>query len=200
MATTDDKTTYCACMDEVNRRLGILVALTRGTVSLGDDSADGEVACIQLRKVLELIAFASLSVNREQYAAAQPKYMHEWRAKQILKNIETVHPDFYPAPVVPQKVGQNRWHFERPTGGFLTREDFVFLYDRSCDGLHESNPFSGRPRIVDFERPIAQWVARIEGLLSHHLIRRLDQREVLLVQLNGDDGKAHVLTAAPQGA
>jgi hypothetical protein len=99
---------------------------------------------------------------------------------------------------VPSKVGANRWHFESRADGFLTKEDFVFLYDTSSDVLHAWNPFNKRATVVDFKRPLAEWAATIESLLSYHLIRLLDQQDVLLVQLKGDDGKAHVLTASPQ--
>ena len=199
MATTDsDKIAYCRCMDDVRRRLGILASLTGGRVSVGDESADAEIACLQVRKILEQIAFASLAASRKLYATARPKFMYEWRATQILDQLATLHADFYPKAVVPSKVGANRWHFDFRADGFLTKEDFVFLYDTSTDVLHAWNPFGKRPAVIDFKRPLAEWAARIESLLSFHLIRLLDQPDVLLVQLKGDDGKANVLTASPQ--
>jgi hypothetical protein len=90
MSTTDsDKIAYCACMDDVRRRLGVLNALTSGRVTVGDQSADAEIACLQVRKMLEQIAFASLAASRAQF-------MYEWRATQILDQLATLHADFYP--------------------------------------------------------------------------------------------------------
>jgi hypothetical protein len=97
-------------------------------------------------------------------------------------------------------MGPSNWHFEFREDDFLTRQEFAFLYDKTSDVLHAWNPFSKRTPVIDFHRPIADWAARIEGLLSHHLIRLQGQSDLLLVQLTGTDGRAHVLTAAPVAA
>jgi hypothetical protein len=156
MTTTDaDKLAYCSCMDQVNRRLRILEGLYRGHVTTGDESADSELACLQLRKALEQVAFAALAASRAAYAQKRPQFASDWRAKAILAQVEAVHPDFYPLPLVPEKVGPGRWHFEARAEGFLTRDEFIFLYDTCSEAIHDWNPFKSGPRVVDLRRPIA---------------------------------------------
>lgn len=199
MTTTDaDKLAYCSCMDQVNRRLRILEGLYHGHVTTGDASADSEFACLQLRKTLEQVAFAALAASRAAYAQKRPQFAGDWRAKAILEHVEAVHPDFYPLPLVPQQVGPGRWHFEVRTEGFLTRDDFIFLYDACSGAIHDWNPFKPGPRVVELRRPIAEWADRIEKLLAFHRIRLLDQDDILVIELRDSAGKAHVLTASPQ--
>jgi hypothetical protein len=38
----------------------------------------------------------------------------------------------------------------------------------------------------------------VESLLACHKIRLIDQAEILVVQLHGTGGKAHVFTGSPQ--
>ncbi len=51
---------------------------------------------VQFRKTLELIAFAPLSAHRKQYSEAYANYQLHWRAKDMLKAVKVLNPDFYP--------------------------------------------------------------------------------------------------------
>jgi hypothetical protein len=185
-------------MDQVSRRLRLISAVAGGTVSTGDESANAEFACLQLRKALEQVAFAALAASRERYAQLRPQIEREWSAKRILERLGKIHPGFYPQPVSPVPQGPNSWHFDLVPDGYLTQDDFVLLYDKCSDAVHDWNPFREGPWVVDLQRSIAEWAARIERLVAYHLIRLVDQQDLLLVQLVGDNGRAHVLTATPQ--
>ncbi len=200
MATTDgDKIAYCNCMEQIKRRLRLIRVVTSGAVQTGDEGADAEFACLQIRKTLELLAFAALSANRERYLQVRADVGNEWRAKRILDRLRHLAPDFYPKPVVPVSLGPGRWHFDKVADGFLTEEEFVFLYDKCGDAIHERNPFRAGPRLIDLERSVAEWASRIEHLLTFHYVRLVNQDDLLLVRLEDPaDGKAHVLTATPQ--
>jgi hypothetical protein len=199
MTTSDaDKLAYCSCMDQVTRRLRILEALYSGRVTTGDAAADGEFACLQLRKAVEQVAFAALAASRAAYARKRPQFASDWSAKRILAQVEALHPDFYPLPLIPQQLGPGRWHFDVRADGFLTRDDFMFLYDACSGAIHDWNPFRDGPRVVDLRRPIAEWADRIEELLACHRIRLLDQADILVVELRDPSGRARVLTASPQ--
>jgi hypothetical protein len=184
-------------MDQVSRRLRLIGAVASGAVSTGDESANAEFACLQLRKALEQVAYAGLAASRERYAEVRPQIDREWRATKILERLAKIHPGFYPQPVAPVRRGPNRWHCDPVVDGFLTCDEFVFLYDKCSDVVHDWNPFREGPRVVELQRSVADWAARIERLLEYHLIRLVDQRDVLLVQLVGDAGKARVLTGSP---
>ena len=143
MATTSeaDKVAYCNCMEQVKRRLRLIRLETTGGIRTGDEGADAEFACLQVRRALELTAFATLAANRERYSQIRADVENEWRAKRILDRLKQLHPDFYPVPVSPNRVGPGRWHFSEITDGYLTQDEFVELYDKCSDVLHEWNPF-----------------------------------------------------------
>ncbi|HEX7408107.1 MAG TPA: hypothetical protein VF515_10740 [Candidatus Binatia bacterium] len=197
--TTEDTVAYCNCMEQVKRRLRLVAAITGGMLKTGDEGADAEFACLQLRKVLELIAFATLAANRERYSQARADVDKEWSAKRILERLARMNPDFYPVPVIPISKGPGRWHFDIVADGFLTQSDFAILFDKCSEVVHEWNPFRAGPRLVDFGRSISEWARRIERLLEVHHVRLIDQPDILLVRLTDPaDGKAHVFSASPR--
>ena len=195
--TEADKRAYCRCMEQVKRRLRLLSAITEGKASVGDLSADGEFACLQIRKILEQVAFASLAASRSHYAKRRPNIEKEWSAKRIIQTLEKVHPDFYPRPVSSTRTGPKRVHFEPLTSGFLTKDELVFLYDKCSEAIHDWNPFREGPRVVQLKRPIDEWAVRIVRLLSYHYIRLLGEEDLLLVELSDSSGVARVITASP---
>jgi len=186
-------------MEQVKRRLRLIRLATTGRIRTSDEGADAEFACLQLRRALELTAFATLAANRERYSEIRVDVENEWRAKRILDRLTQLHPDFYPVPVSPTRVGPGRWHFSAITDGYLTKDEFVELYDKCSDVLHEWNPFRSGRRQIDLRMSIDEWSARIERLLEFHRVRLVDQEDVLLVRLaDPSDGKTHVLTGTPQ--
>jgi hypothetical protein len=179
-------------MEDVKRRLAVVQAIVSGQSPLGRDDFDGEVVCLQLRKSLELIAFASLSAHKDAYAQAHDDFSTHWNAKRLLSKLEKIHPDFYPKPVtVAQTDARGVRQFADVAEGFLTRDEFVFLYDKCSEAMHTWNPFRTDPRVVNFERSISEWVARIQRLLTVHWVRLIGTTDVLLVQMHEPDGKVH---------
>lgn len=68
-----------------------------------------EATFLQLRKALELIAFASLAANKDAYAAVFPTFAEDWKAKRILERIERINPEFYPTALdPPQEIPPGR--------------------------------------------------------------------------------------------
>jgi len=200
MTTSEaDKLAYCRGMDQVSRRLQLISALVAGRITTGDESADAEIGCLQVRKALEQVAYASLAASRDTYSQARPQFEREWSATKILERLEKLHPDFYPVAVSPVRLNPNRVHFELVADGFLTRDDFVFLYDKCSDAIHDWNPYREGPRVVELQRPIGEWAQRIEKLLAWHRIRLVGQADILVIHLYGPSGRAHVFTGSPTG-
>lgn len=190
--------TYCNCMEDVKSRLKLIRAITEGHSPLGAEGLDGEVICLLLRKVLEQTAFSSLVAHRATYEAVHNDVGSIWRAKRLLERLEKLHPDFYPAPVrrgVSQHLGVQH-HFEPVTDGFLTKDEFVFLYDTASNGIHTWNPFKEAERAINFQHPIAEWVVRIGALLDHHLVHFVGTKDLWLIQMDSpEDHKVHAFIA-----
>ena len=194
---TDAAIAYCNCMEDVKARLVLIKQITEGHSPLGSEGLDGEVVCLLLRRVLEQIAFSSLVAHRETYETVYKDLGTVWRAKALIERMEKLHPDFYPSPVRPgvsQYLGVHH-HFDPLNDGYLTKEDFVFLYNTASDGIHTWNPFKAAERILKFERPISEWVNRIMALLDYHLVHLVGTQDLWLIQMNSpEDNKVHAFT------
>lgn len=184
-------------MEDIKARLEIVRAITKGRSPMGSEGLDGEVVCLQLRRVLEQIAFGSLLAHRHTYEQAHHDVEKVWSAKRLLDRLAKLHPEFYPRPVRPSP-----W---RPLGvrefapvkyDILTEEDFIFLYDTASNGIHTWNPFKPGERVLDFRISVAQWIRRIEKLLAMHLIRFAGTNDIWLVQMSHpEDGRVRAFTA-----
>jgi hypothetical protein len=147
-----------------------------------------ELNFVQFRKILELIAFSTLTANKEKYAEAYKNFSTHWKAVKMLEAVEKLNPDFYPRPLNgPTKQPNGTWHFSTPEGGYLTRDEFVELYD-ACGGvLHVRNPFAGREHTIDLPYNPNQYADRIRGLLKQHLVQMVDGKTVWLVTITNDN-------------
>lgn len=78
-------------------------------------------------------------------------------------------------------------------GDFLTKDDYIKLFDRCSDLLHAENPFSSRgPRGIGvFLNAAPSFSRKIKRLLNHHTVQLTADRErILAVVMNrkGGDG------------
>lgn len=198
---TDLARQYCAYLEEIKRRLALVRGITRGAIGVGSEAHNYEVVSVNFRKVLELIAFGSLTANKSAYSAAYADFAKHWNAKRLLKNLERIHPEFYPKPLLPpdvQSEGPRHLHFELLSDGFLTREEFVELYNLSSQTIHTRNPFSETTTTIDFRISVSDWIIRIESLLRLHLLRLAGTQHVWVAELSSPgDNKAHAYVANP---
>src|SRR5690349_16787754 len=108
-----DNVVYANCMEKVRQRVNAVRWLVMTARALQvDHFLITEGVFVQFRKILELIAFASLSAHRELYSQAYANYHMHWRAKDMLNAVEKLNPNFYPVALMPPvKTGDNSWHF-----------------------------------------------------------------------------------------
>jgi hypothetical protein len=92
----NDTQLYINVMEEARDRLNFVKSLPTRNASTGFKVFDQELVFLQLRKILELVAFASLTANREKYSAAHKKVATFWRAKDMLQDLEKINPRFLP--------------------------------------------------------------------------------------------------------
>ena len=184
---------YCRMMDEAKQRLGLIRQLDLGEFTTTRTEFDVELACLNLRRVLELVAFSSLAANREAYSRHHNDFHTHWKAERILKKLESIHPGFFPVPM--SEPGTHMAAVERPC---LTRSDFATLYDITSEVLHAWNPFRAPMQHVELIRPPKEWAKMIWDLLSVHMLTIADSEKRFIVQMhNPDDGQVHVYVAEP---
>lgn len=166
---------YCDCIAEVRVRLNVVDGFINGSLTTGFEVCNVETVFLQLRKILELIAFASLTANKSVYSAAHKNFSKHWNAKKMLGDLQKVNPDFYPTPLdPPQETAPGVKHFTSPTDGFMTATEFVSLYEAASEIIHTRNPFSTQVSLTQIVYPVHEWVLRIRQLLAWHLMHLIN--------------------------
>ena len=178
---------YCNYLEDVRIRLLTIQKFTQGNASLkelGRDDFDIEFVAIQLRKSLEGIAFSTLIANQDIYSQQYNNFAKHWNPKLLMKDLERLNPDFYPKPIgviaEPDENGVKT--FDYLEDGYLTKEDFVFLYDKCGKALHTLNPYNENS-VIDLKISVHDWVQKIIKLLYLHQVRLVDDSETFIVYL-----------------
>ena len=194
--TDPDSRLYVECMEELRDRLNTVMWLSYGEqVFKGTAQFVMETQMLQLRMCLELIAYSSLVANQARYSEVRAQFELDWKAAKMLAVLDKINPEFYPKPVYLKSRGaaldgKSRANYEVLKDGYLTRDEFAFLYDASSKALHSRNPFSPTTSVeIKYDFPV--WVERIRKLLRIHLMHFVDDRRWLIYA--PDAGKIEVL-------
>lgn len=186
---------YADCMEEVKRRTEVIDGFLAGQCNAMYVQTTVESVSLQIRKILELIALASLAANRSEYAKHRRHFHRDWNAKRILETLKKANPEFYPQPnkqVVNRETGKVD-SLEDIKFGFLTQNDFVTLYGVCSGILHADNPFSQKQNLEAFLESVPTWMEKIKTLLNHHTIQLIDEDKQLWVLMQAEsDGKVYV--------
>lgn len=163
---------YCTLMNEVKNRTFAVTQVLNGLTTTSFKATNIEFMCLQLRKILELISMGSLVMNKDLFEEIGQKYSQYWNAKYILSDIERLNPDFYPIPIIEMPSDKKNVvnDLQNKTSRFLTREDFVKVYDKCGMMMHASNPFGSKYDYDFYNKQINEWLNLIIELLQSHLI------------------------------
>ncbi len=193
---------YCIGMEEVKFRLGQALSAFKGKILFDRPDVREEFLFIQLRKILELIAFSSLIANKAKYAEVYEDFHKDWNAKRILEKLEEVNPDFYPNPSQLEKSGENSYHVVRKLSTQdgdntpLTKSEFIGLYNICGGMLHIPNPFKQNPSNANYAYSSEIWIKKICLLLDTHVIGLVDNGGFWIVRMS-EDGKAKAYVLSP---
>ena len=191
---------YADQMEAVKRRTEVVDAVISRQLDVVYMPAAVELVYLQLRKMLELIAMASLVANR---AAMEQLYSPKrlgryWNADDLLRDIGRINPDFYPRPIieVPSQDPRVKSNLQDRVGDFLSKDDFRHLYNKVCGTLmHATNPFG---KAIDYNGLIVSipaWRTKVINLLNCHNIKLVNDENMYLVHMKEErDNKAHVYT------
>jgi hypothetical protein len=168
--------TYCNCMSQIRQRTGVVQGVLNRTITTGHDVFDTELIFVQFRKILELIAFSTLTANKEKYSLVHANFAVHWKAKSMLEAVGKLNPNFYPVPLGPPELLPNGVKQFTPLAeGFLTKDEFELLYNKSSEILHERNPFTAKDPVIQIGYSVAQWIVRIQTLLAFHKVDLIDE-------------------------
>jgi len=195
-------TRYCNCMEEIKMRVEVIEGFLTGKLSTNYLQPTVESVCLQFRKILELIALASLVAHKDDYSKQRENFALDWHAARILKEIEKINPAFYPVPGKQKKdpTTGKVLEIENVKEPYLTRSDFEVLYD-ICGGLlHAANPFGQSKDYEGFARSAPTWLSKIKTLLNHHQIQLADDNtQIWVLMVSDQDRKAHAFVMKKVG-
>ena len=142
---------------------------------------DDEFMWLQLRQVVELVAYSAIAADEERYAALRQEqdknadYRVDSKPAKVLKHLSQISPHFLPKSLgvmVPQPDGTK--HFEQgPAVAMLDR--FLEINDTAGQHLHAINPFNAadvtnqKSRLVVARRRIETATAYLKGVLWDHV-------------------------------
>lgn len=176
---------YITLMNEVKKRTNAITGILKKTNTTTYQATNIEFMCLQLRKILELISLGSLVANKKEFECQQIKYQQFWHAKRIIKDIEKLNPDFYPKPIIelPSKNQGIKNDLVDMKDGYLTKEEFVNVYDQLGKIMHADNPFGTKTDLAYYESQIENCYKKVIKLLNCHMIRLKGKEEFYLIHM-----------------
>jgi hypothetical protein len=184
---TSAMTQYRALMKEIKLRINVIDHLHSGRGNSLYVPTTTESMCLQIRKVLELIAFGSLIANKDLYAKVYANFAKSWNAKLLLKDLRRLNQNFYPRAIHevqpdPPDIGD---HFIDRNDA-LTQDEFIKIYDKCGAIMHADNPFGSKVDYTYYRDSILVWLEKIMHLLNSHAVRLVDDSHFYLVHMKED--------------
>lgn len=136
-----------------------------------------ENIALQVRKIIEVIAFSSITLHRKKYSdyrsEAGNNYETDWNAKTIFNTVTKVNGDYYPISLNPEFSNNNgAKHFDRIEGKESYNEkQLVRLYDRCGGLLHACNPWGeGDSKFNNFGSDIPKVISGLRKTFAFHAV------------------------------
>lgn len=182
---------YHDCLYEIKRRLDVIADHLGGKTKEKYRIIEAEIIALQFRKILEITALMSLVANKEAYAEQNEKFAKHYHAERIIRDLERINPRFYPCPIVRVQREGEMDKLENVTEGFLTKEEFVKVYEKCGAMMHAHNPFgdkkAGDKLLKECEAVFPEWYAKICILLMHHQIELIGGKAMVVGLLERSD-------------
>lgn len=178
---------YHDCLYELQRRISVISDHLNGKIHEQYLIIEVETLCLQFRKVLEKIALMSLVANKEAYAQQNEKFAKHYHAERILNDLERINPAFYPKPIKRVRQENGIYDLVPLTEGFLTKEEFVQIYEKCGGILHAQNPFSSQKDIDMINALFPVWITKICVLLNEHIMTLTNSNIMLVAMMKRAD-------------
>ena len=180
---------YLKAMREFKQRILLVGGMCENVymVKKAANIIDIESICLQIRKLLELIAMSSLIMNKQVFQQTGDKFKKMWNAKYILKDIKRIHPEYFPMTISGMlKQDENeKLVMEQIDYEVLTENEFCKIYDKCGKALHVPNPFSVDENIIkEFWDVIPKWLDLIYLTMEKHIVFLYGTDLAYAVELN----------------
>lgn len=189
---------YKKILMEISRRLLVVESFLTGGASTIYFRTDIEAMCLQIRKILELIAFGSLVANKEIFSSQHKEFSKYRKASKMISDMGKINPEFYPIPKYKRpslKDGYDSELYTPPESEYLTKKTFLKIY-KKCDAvLHNDNPYGSISNYDYYKDNIPIWTTMIFTLLNSHSIKLVNDEKMYIFQLRpmGEEPTFNVL-------
>jgi hypothetical protein len=190
------RTLYAYLMDEVKVRIDCLDRAVRGQTGFPTPIVR-EFCYGQLRLLCELIGLSCLVAHGDIPATYAKQLGKQWSADTILKELEKIREHFYPQSInrttSPINSRQKHHHLEAKPSQPFPKESLLSLYADTHKYIHRGNvrkilnsdtPIDLKP---NFDQIIG-WAQKINDHLDNHIIVISEERFMICVLRNADDG------------
>ena len=191
---------YTTVMEDIKRRTDVVYGLlNQKTNDVMYPAVIIESAVLQVRMILELIALASLSLNKAAFEENRKKFEKHWHPKDILNDLKKKNPNFYPLPKpmrMPSRDRQAKSDVYVKTG-FMGCEELIKIHGECGNILHAKNPFKENSDYGHYENEIRRWMKQIIELLNLHEIMLLGSDSLYVVQMMGKGDRVRMYEFVP---
>ena len=175
---------YCTLMEQTKDDLtGTMEIMESTSINL---ETRVKTAAVQTRKILEDVAYAALVSNKDAGAKTEKEMKDLRYPKDIFKDLEKVHPNFFPTPVEIRDPSKGK-AFVVKTKGVLNREKLVQMYGDLSPLAHSTNPLNEPVDLEQFEKKIPVWLEEIVNTLDTHQVMLPHHADhFYIVKMQGD--------------
>ena len=177
---------YCDLMEQTKKDLNSATDLMKATSV--DVEARVRSVGVQTRRILENVAFAALVSNKDALDKSSEEMENLWNPREIFKDIEKVHSDFFPRSVTIRDPNKGR---DKPlairTEGVLNREKLLQIYRELNPLAHSRNPLDKPVDYNYFMEKIPVWLGEIVDTLKTHQVMLFHHPDhFYIVKMEGD--------------
>ena len=199
---SDRLITYVACMEELKRRYFIAEKqLAEFEKQLDHAETSLDIVAFQLRKMIELIGFASMSAHLENYKALKPAFAKEWKFSDIMRRIERINPDCLPRPVEKVRLSEPGidWRISFPLDNRMEVRELIQWHGQLNVFAHAKNPFKSMPDVSEQLKLLNSIMDSLRDHMWQHLymIEKADNGYV--IELNDVDQTVSAFKFKAQG-
>jgi hypothetical protein len=115
----------------------------------------------------------------------------EWSAGEIMKQLEDLHPQFYPYAIIQTKTSTG-FHIHKRDPQPLPKVDFLRLYGRLGDALHRGSLKKLMKPNIPHQTQFPQVITKLQKLVdmfSNHAVVMYSGRQMFLAVLKNADDK-----------
>jgi hypothetical protein len=181
---------YLNILKDIKYRTSVIERLFSDASGINLELTVLESACLQLRKILEQIAFGSLVSNVKLYSQEYEKFEKFWNAEYLLKDMAKVNPKYFPIPISQDKsdvIGVKSKFNLKHEDIYLNPKEFIKVYKKCGAILHAGNPFGSKVSLEFYKKSIPIWHSKIVNLLSSHEVHFVGDQNLYLFQMGANN-------------